>query len=585
MKKTWQKLFIMFLVFMMCVSVVAVFSFTPTDSQAAPGIVWIPTQRTTTAFNKAEPSQVADASKIYYAWHENDGSNNQIWTASMNIDGTEFSAIQRTSTSYSSNAPKIDLQGTKLYVTWHENDGSNYQINTASLNTDGTGWSIIHSTSDATDKYGIRMKANGTKIYHAWYQNNQIYTSEMNNNGSGFLATQQTNTGSNHAPDLEIYNNQIYIVWSNYATGNIYNTMLATANLDGTNWVENSIQSANWNSNTTDQLPEIDIDNTGNIIIADIISNGANNDLVMGLVNSNLDGWSQIQLLDSTPSTTFSDADVSIYDDIGYVIWTVYDTVNSEIDMYTATLDLDDLEWRPTKQREQSLSNIISCPRILTNIDNAYVVWQELVSTKDQIWTAFLTNESIIEDSTYVSASVPTTLTFTSTPVTSGTPCPNSGGNADISTTGSTVDFANYTGGEDKLGCQEIAVTTNATNGYVTTMQIDQALTNSTSDEMDSFAGSSGSANTWTTPEVWTSPVAPNDSYFGWTTDDTTDYSKFASNKYAAFVANETPYEVATEDGPVVAETNYITFRLEVGANQEAGIYTGSVMYITTATY
>lgn len=590
MKKTWQKLFIMFLVFMMCVSVVAVFSFTPSNAQAAGGMVWDATQRTTSAFNKTNPDIDRSGTTTYYVWQENDGSREQLWYGWLDEDNI-FSSKQLTSVSAGSGiyGCYLDVEGSKAYLAWSQHDGTYYQIYTGEVDLDGTNFSAAAKTSTNTYKYIGGIEVVGTKIYYTYTDqgtSRQIYTAEMNTDGTGWSATQRTSSDENISPSFEIYNNKFYITFGKYESGGIQKQMLATMNTDGTGWSAVSLGSYTGSIGfLSAQLPDIDVYN-GDIAIVFFPQDNdvPGKQLYLGIVNDSLDGWDYLLEVRGAGYGEVGDvyADVEMDGSQTYLAWSQHDESGNP-QIYTGQLDLDDWEWRPTQRTDAPDESVD--PRFLIDGDDIYHIFVESDGSNNQIWTSVESDTSVATESTYVSASVPTTLTFTATPVTSGTPCPNSGGSADFGTTGSSVNFGNYTGGEDKLGCQEISVTTNATDGYITTMQINQALTNSTADEMDNFSGSSGTADTWVTPEVWTSPVAPNDSYFGWTTDDTTDYIKFAASKYAAFVANQTPYEVATESGPVVAETNYITFRLEVGVDQEAGLYEASVMYITTATY
>ncbi len=178
-----------------------------------------------------------------------------------------------------------------------------------------------------------------------------------------------------------------------------------------------------------------------------------------------------------------------------------------------------------------------------------------------------------------VSATVPSSLTFAIDGVTAGNACANSGGNADITTTSTTVPFGIYTGAETKIGCQTLTVSTNATSGFVVTMEQDQDLTSAGSDTMKKYSGIYATPTTWASP-----PGSGTESYFGFTTDDT-DYSVFQTSKYSNVAANETPYSIMTEDGPVSSEVNVVSYQLEVTGLQEAGTYSNTVMYIATATF
>jgi|GEM_PF-641966 len=603
------------------------------------------TKRTTAASNMVQSPQLeVVGTKIYYVWQQSDGSYVQIWTAEMNTDGTGFAATKRTTSPYDKWGPQMQVEGTKIYFVWDEDD-TYRQIWTAVMNTDGSGFTATKRTNSSGDKTSSQLDIDGTNIHYVWLHNDsglQITTGSMNLDGTGFSSTKQTDsTFVKSSVQFQVSGSSLFYTWhetdgSDYQiwtaemkcglfsaskrTNSAFDKTNPQLMVDGTNiyyvWDEKDVISRDqiWTADGTGTIfsgsgksfenPEGNLKSISDEIIDSSPGNTSNHKITFSLENDLTLGASIVLYFNDYDlggvSLGVEDFDVKIgVTEQTLVSGSEPGSNEIELDMSSelcgvVILDLgSSVDLAADDQIEIEIgTNATSGGSGDTQIVNpssvdSYGIDIGTFNSDDGSGdvTDYGNTQVPIVDNIVVSASVPTTLTFTSTPVTSGTPCPNSGGNADFGTTGNSVNFGNYTGGEDRLGCQEISVTTNATDGYVTTMQIDQALTNSTSDVMDSFAGSSGSANTWTIPEVWTSPVVPNDSYFGWTTDDTTDYSKFASNKYAAFVANETPYEVATEDGPVVAETNYITFRLEVGNNQEAGIYTGSVMYITTATY
>ena len=178
-----------------------------------------------------------------------------------------------------------------------------------------------------------------------------------------------------------------------------------------------------------------------------------------------------------------------------------------------------------------------------------------------------------------VSASVPSSLIFTIGGVASGNACSNSGGNADITTDSSSVAFGTYTGPESRVGCQNLTVSTNATNGYSVSVQQDQDLTSAGLDTMKPFSGTYAVPATWSTP-----PGSGTESYFGFTTDDT-DYSDFQTAKYASFQLDKNPYVIAGEAGPVVDEQNTVSYQLELTSLQEEGNYYSTLMYIVTAVY
>ncbi len=122
-------------------------------------------------------------------------------------------------------------------------------------------------------------------------------------------------------------------------------------------------------------------------------------------------------------------------------------------------------------------------------------------------------------------------------------------------------------------------VNTNATNGYIVTVQQNQNLTSGSLDTINPFVGSYLVLMVWSGP-----PGLGVESYFGFTTDDV-DYANFQSDKYGSFASDNHPYNVVVETGPVVGEINYISYQLEVTNMQESGIYSNDITYIATAIF
>lgn len=184
-----------------------------------------------------------------------------------------------------------------------------------------------------------------------------------------------------------------------------------------------------------------------------------------------------------------------------------------------------------------------------------------------------------------VSVSIPQHLTFVLNGVNTGNPCPNASPAelAEISSTSSDIDYGIFNGANRKIACQEAIVTTNAADGYRLTIEQNHPIESTPTVFISNFQGSSGSADTWTTPEVWSSPVGTHHSYFGFTTTDLTNYPRFSLNRYGSFQSNATPHEIASAPGPVLTDTNYISYQLETDDLQASGNYSNTVTYIVTA--
>jgi hypothetical protein len=190
-----------------------------------------------------------------------------------------------------------------------------------------------------------------------------------------------------------------------------------------------------------------------------------------------------------------------------------------------------------------------------------------------------------INDGVTVTANVPPSLTFTVTGVNMGTNV--NGAVTNVLTTSTDVNFGVFTGADNKVGAQDLTVSTNATNGFVVTIQKEGDFISSGADVINDFTGTNASPTTWASP-----PGSGTESYFGYTTNDytlsQTEINRFNTNMWAK--AESTPYEVMYHTDPINGitqgqGTTRIGYQMEITNLQPAGIYQTKVMYVCTATF
>jgi hypothetical protein len=209
------------------------------------GTGWKEVQRTNTSFDKQFPQLQVVGDKIYYTWNESDGKYRQIWTARMNADGTDWNAVERTASPFDKFEPQFQVVEEKTYFVWREFDGFHFQIWTAVMNADGTGWQVVKQTNSPQDKHNPQFQANEGKIYLTWHQADgpdwrkaryQIWTAEMNVDGSGWQAIQRTNTSfDKYTPQLQVYAGNIRYVWEE-SDGKHRQIWTAVTNKQGAGW-------------------------------------------------------------------------------------------------------------------------------------------------------------------------------------------------------------------------------------------------------------------------------------------------------------------------------------------------------------
>jgi hypothetical protein len=169
-------------------------------------------------------------------------------------------------------------------------------------------------------------------------------------------------------------------------------------------------------------------------------------------------------------------------------------------------------------------------------------------------------------------------LTITFSGVNSGTTV----GGVTTTTTSSTnaINYGSLPINTAQTAAHQVTVSTNAVDGYVTTILQDGHLRTSGTDFISPTSGTNAS------PAAWTPGISTGE--FGYHTTDallcTGSTSRFASsNTYAQLTTS--PLEVACNTGPVTSESTYLIFQLEIGSTQANGSYQNLVTYITTAQF
>ena len=190
-----------------------------------------------------------------------------------------------------------------------------------------------------------------------------------------------------------------------------------------------------------------------------------------------------------------------------------------------------------------------------------------------------------------VTAKVKTNFTFTVSGVASGSTAANGdSGTTDVTTTSTSIPWDELASGVAKKARQDLAVSTNAKNGFSVTIWQDQNLTSGDGSDVDNFQQSAT-----TTEVVWASPAEDIDDETTWghqgiTSEDTTLTAgdNYGTALYSGIGSQGAPVEIFFHTGPANGTTankgaTKVGFKIEVSALQEAADdYTQSLNYIAT---
>lgn len=199
------------------------------------------------------------------------------------------------------------------------------------------------------------------------------------------------------------------------------------------------------------------------------------------------------------------------------------------------------------------------------------------------------TRVAIIDD-VVVTASVNTSLTFVVGGLASGSSV--NGDTTSTTTTATAISYGVLAPLTEVIAGQSLAVTTNATNGFIVTVIQDQNLTSATGADIDKFKDGASTA----TPTAWTAPLGTLGTeatygHFGVTSEDATLTAgdEFGSQLYAGNIG--TAREVFMHTGPsdgTTANQGYteVAYEIEITSLQEAGNdYTSTLTYVATPSF
>jgi hypothetical protein len=198
----------------------------------------------------------------------------------------------------------------------------------------------------------------------------------------------------------------------------------------------------------------------------------------------------------------------------------------------------------------------------------------------------------VIINSVQVTAAVDTIFTFSVAGLGAGQTVNGDTTTGSASTT--SIPFGALQPGVATTVAQELTVNTNAANGYVVTVQVDQPLQSSTGADIDGFVEGSYTD----TPVAWAAPndvIGQENTYGHWgiTSDDATTTrssgDEFGPSEYAS--ASTTPRVVMSNNGPANGTgtgvgTTRVGYKVEITTLQEAGDdYTATLTYVATPTF
>jgi hypothetical protein len=334
-----------------------------------------------------QPQFQVSGNRIYYVWHEYDGPFRQIFTAEMNTDGTGWKAEKRTSGQFDKVFPQLQVVGNKIYYIRQQPDATkNRQIWTMEMNIDGTEWKEVQRTNTPFDKQFPQLQVVGNKIYYTWNEfdgkHRQIWTAEMNIDGTGWNATKQTSSPyDKFEPQLQVIGKKMYFVWRE-SDGSHFQIWTAVMNQDGTGWQATKRTSSPYDKHN----PQFQVSGD-KIYYTWHEADGPDFRKAryqMWTTGMNLDGtgWKAIQ----RTNTSFDKytPQLQVVGDKIYYVWEESDGKHRQI--WTAVTNRDGTEWRTEKRTRSPFGKYDPQFQIVGN--KIFYVWHEDHGPAEPIWVA-----------------------------------------------------------------------------------------------------------------------------------------------------------------------------------------------------
>lgn len=392
------------------------------------GQTWSATQRTFGGFDKDYPKVLLDNSggMLHYVWEEWDATINlQVFTSRLDLGtGIWSPPVQRTTSLDYSVKPQfvLDSAAGKIYYVYQESvffgPPAFYEIFTAEMNTDGTGWSTTQRTITPFDSWypQLALDAVNGKIYYVYQEADgsgidQLWTAEMNTDGSGWAATQRTfASNGSEFPQLvyDAANNRVHYVFRRLGSGGFAQVWTASLDLPGP-W-NTPIQRTTGNfdvgrpqfvlDSAGDRLHYVyDREDAGDIqiwtavleIAADIWSADMQ-------TTSNAANMNPQLVLDGAASTL-------------HYVYDSYDFATLQTDIWTAEFDLAAGTWSATPRT--ATAGVSSYPDLVLDPSRyaiRYAYQEEDGGGNTQVWTAELQYPSPTPTVTATPAPTPTPI-------------------------------------------------------------------------------------------------------------------------------------------------------------------------------
>src|ERR687898_457160 len=181
-----------------------------------------------TTGNSTDPKIALYNNNVYIVWSDDSTGNGDIYFKRSVDNGTTFGSLENLSnTPGNSTDPKIALYNNNVYIVWSDDSTGNGDIYFKRSVDNGTTFGSLENLSNTPGNSTYpKIALYDNNVYVVWSDdstgNRDIYFKRSIDNGTSFGSLENiSNTqGNSTDPKIALYDNNVYVVWSDDSTGN-----------------------------------------------------------------------------------------------------------------------------------------------------------------------------------------------------------------------------------------------------------------------------------------------------------------------------------------------------------------------------
>lgn len=190
----------------------------------------------------AFPQTAVSGNNVYSSWMEKseDNSTNVVFTKSADQGGSFESPVYLTHGVRNSGIPKIFVDAQQVFLTWEDNNKGNFEVFLSKSSNSGNSFDSPVNISTSSGESGTpQALVYQNNIYEIWMDNTSgnydIMFTKSTDGGKTFSKPIDVSNlkGDSGYPQLAVWKNDVYVVWTQTMKGINYDIFLAKSSDNG----------------------------------------------------------------------------------------------------------------------------------------------------------------------------------------------------------------------------------------------------------------------------------------------------------------------------------------------------------------